>query len=153
VTKVKSFKIENKDSIHNVTGFIVDRLNTSAALYQMFGYIGDIMILNKKEKEILYYRDIDMNTIYDKNFDNEIVYFKITLDYGKEVEKLSDVARRLSQKGLEGNSTYIHPVIKTINFYHKTLEIMHLNEEQYLDFSGKNHHYNRIYRLLKSYCF
>ena len=130
---------------------IVRRINNSSAMYQMFGFIGDIFYYNLKEKQTLYYKDIPIN-YYNRNLEKHIIRFVITLEYGNEItHDVSKLGEKYSKIGSESKSTLIHPVIRIYSSENRLLEVVHLDEDLYAEFNKPMLYKDRIYRLLKSY--
>ena len=130
---------------------IVRRINNSSAMYQMFGFIGDIIYYNLKENQILYYKDTPIK-YFNRDLEKHIIRFVITLEYGNEItHDVSKIGQKYSEIGSESKSTLIHPVISIYSSENRLLEVVHLDEDLYAEFNKPLLYKDRIYRLLKSY--
>jgi hypothetical protein len=135
------------DDITCIVDKIIYRINNSSDLYQMFGYICDILILNTHESELVYFENMIDNTI-DTN--NNFYMFYIQLKYGASTNDIRELPTKKTSIGYESNASFIHPVI-VVKKNNILIEILHLDEDIFAEFTCKSIWYDRIVRLLKSY--
>jgi len=147
------FELNNDNSYVIFVDYILNRINMSSAIYQMFGYIGDMFYFNNQDKHVLYYHDIPINYYYNNNNNCEnFLRFVITLEYGDiHLYDIRKIGQKFSKLGSESKSSLLHPVIKIFNNSDQLIEIVHFDEDLYSDFTDKLAYKDRIIRLLKSY--
>ena len=147
----KRFRFNNIEDCNILTDFIINRINTSSDLYQMFDYIGDIFYYNIDNKEIYYYMNIPIN-MHKPSIIKNTIYFEITLQYGDKITNINSIGRKMSTIGSESKSILLHPVIKIFqSLPFQLLDIVHLDEDLFSEFIYIEKYHNKIYRLLKSY--
>lgn len=133
--------------INNIADKVIDRINNSSDIYQMFGYICDIIILNKEVNEIMYFENMLDNILDTKN---DFYIFYIYLKYGNFTNDIRELPTRKTSIGFESQATFLHPVI-IIKKNDIVIEIIHFDEDLFAEFRYKSQWYDRIVRLLKSY--
>jgi hypothetical protein len=148
----KEFDFNNIYDCNVLCEYIINRINTSSDLYQMFGVVSDIIYYNVKNKKITYFHNIPFNAHIPIQ-DNNHLFFVITLEYGdNKVTDIFKIGRKVSSIGTESNSTLIHPVIKIYNSYpYYLIDIIHFDEDLFAEFNDKNKYYNKLFRIIKSY--
>jgi pyruvate/2-oxoglutarate dehydrogenase complex dihydrolipoamide dehydrogenase (E3) component len=147
------FNLKTLDGIDALVNNIVNRLNTSPELYQMFGTLADIIYYNKESEESMYYKNMPLELIQSKHeiMPNNIIIFIIKLDYGNIVTDIIQIGKKKSNPGLESRSVLIHPIIEVTNKSNSPIDIMHLDEDLFVNFSNKEKYYDRIFKLIKSH--
>jgi hypothetical protein len=135
------------DDIMLISDKIIDRINNSSDMYQMFGYICDIIIFNTHESEIVYFENI-IDNIIDTN--NNFYMFYIKLQYGASTNDIRELPTQKTSIGYESNASFIHPVI-IVKKKNILIEVIHFDEDIFAEFTCKTIWYDRIVRLLKSY--
>lgn len=132
---------------------IIERINTSSDIYQMFGVLSDVFYYNISKKEILYCENIqsEYNIGYYKD---KIILFSLTLDYGHRETDMAILGIKLSSLGNESASTFLHPIIKIYQIENEEkilLDIVHFDEDLFAKFLSKSMYYDKLVRLLNSY--
>lgn len=167
----KTLKYINKQQLTNQ---IVKRINTSSALYQMFGELGDIFY--KDEENFYYIEQVPISYIFSKYNNiklpkNEI--FILTLEYNKEYETdLRELGLYTGGLGNENKSRLLHPVVRIFdNKDNKMLslkddffivnngyddfnfvdDIYHLDEDLLVNFKNDKKYYQRFIKILNAY--
>jgi len=151
--EITIFYLKNKNSYNNFIHNILDRINNSSELYQMFGVICDDIFLNVNRKEALYYKNNMHNSNILCGLDDYIIQFRITLEFGKTITDIPTIGAKLSKIGSESDSAYIHPVIKIFKYSHdetELIDVVHLDEDLFANFKGKQY-YEQLYRLFLGY--
>jgi hypothetical protein len=148
--EIKYFNINNVEDINILINFILDRLNTSSDIYQMYGFLGDIFLYNSKNKTLKYYSNINIvsNIINDYDYD---IRFILKLDYGDVITNILSFDKQFSSLGNENYSTFLHPIIKITDNKNNTIDIVHFIEDLYANFYDKKHYFDKFIRLFKSY--
>ena len=144
------FNINSDEDIHKFITHIMYRINTSSAIYQLYGVMGDIFYYNVKEKQLIYYGDVLVN-MRNYTFTDDIICFILTLEYGeRKIENIKELGRRISSVGFENKATLLHPVLKVYN--NKTMvDLVHFDEDLYANFTNPDMYYDKFYRTFKSY--
>jgi hypothetical protein len=145
------FKFENNDDCINLVDFIINRINTSSDLYQMFEYLSDILYYDLNEKKIEYYLNIPINCHVPKQKSNTL-FFQITLEYGDKITNILEIGSKKSNIGSESKSVLIHPVLRIFNSYPlQLIDVIHFDEDLFAEYTDINKYHDKLYRALKSY--
>ncbi|MFD2416827.1 NAD(P)-binding domain-containing protein [Amycolatopsis pigmentata] len=99
---------------------IIQRVNRTSALWQMFGFLADVVFLGP-DSSVRYAEEIPADYLHDAVARGEFgavrTYFAITLEYGADHDKVDpfDVtAGRTSQDDVSGlDGRYLHPVVRS----------------------------------------
>lgn len=155
--EVINYSLHN--DLNNLVECIMYNLNNSYSMYHMFGSIGDICYINTKDHYCLYYKKVPIDVFNKPNFDENIIYFVITLEYG--ILKMPSIQEhgtfpKLNHSlrttiGLENMGHLIHPVIHIYNNTHTLIDKVSFAENLFASFNDKSKYTDRIYRLFKSY--
>ena len=113
----KTYNIVNFSNIELLLNHILLKINTSSALYQMYGQLSDIFFFH--EEKFIYFNDVP------KNFHETIIipvpnriYFVLTLEYGKSIiTDINELGVRVTSLGYENKSTLLHLIINIKNKY------------------------------------
>lgn len=100
-----------------LTKAILNRVNTSSALWQQTGFLGDLATVSDRNKVIEYYEDIPIDYVHDSDFGQYDCYYTVTLEFGQAVmTKTPDpfaIARvHKDDAANSAQSAFIHPVIR-----------------------------------------
>ncbi|QBS46343.1 NAD(P)-binding domain-containing protein [Nocardia sp. CS682] len=107
-------------SAGEVGAAILERVNRTSALWQLFGFIGDVVTLSA-DGSARYWEELPVDFVADAvaaGFLGEVdTYLVITLEYGKDHDRLDpfDInARRIAQSDAEHalDGRYLHPVLR-----------------------------------------
>jgi thioredoxin reductase len=95
---------------------VITRVNRTSALWQLFGTMGDVIIISR-EGEARYYEEVPVDYVCDSDFGEEESYFLITLEYGPDHDRHDpfDVAvGRITQSNAVNaeKGRYLHPVVR-----------------------------------------
>jgi thioredoxin reductase len=95
---------------------VTRRVNETSALWQQFGFLGDVIRVAPGEP-VCYYEEMPVDYVHDGAFDPEDHVFLITLEYGADHDKVDpfDVhVNRVAQNDAENSmdSRYLHPVVR-----------------------------------------
>ncbi len=104
---------------------VIKRVNSTSALWQQFGFLGDLITIDETSKEANYYKELPVDYIADSGLTEGKTYFVLTLEYGPNHDKLDpfDVnVIRINQSATENtdDSHYLHPVLR----YYKNNEFV-----------------------------
>lgn len=101
-------------SERSVSKWIIDRANTTSALWQQPGFLGDVFVLNSDDTTITIYEELPVDYIHDRWGETGLNYFVLTLEYGeKKFENPFNVSR-IARGNVENSdrSNFLHPIIR-----------------------------------------
>lgn len=87
----RQFKMENVDDLHKMTEFFIKRISITDALYPLFGFLCDVLIVSDGQAELFYELPIDYVLENPMFTDKEIVTISLELAphrYEKNASKL-----------------------------------------------------------------
>jgi hypothetical protein len=159
--KVNKF---SSDSLENLAKHMLYKINISSPMYQMFGYMMDLIVYNPAKKEFTYINDIHREFLSTKAPDETLTYFTLSLEYStaenhwwlesrKTVRDISMLGVKVSSLGKESRSTLIHPVLRAFKDRpNKTMiDEIHFDEELYAKFFSKEDYLDKMIRSLKMF--
>jgi thioredoxin reductase len=97
---------------------VLERVNRSSALFQQFGFIGDLVTVDEKAGTARYYQEVPVDYVAAGDLGAATSYFVVTLDYGPDHDKYdpfdSTARQRISQSETEhaDEGHYLHPIIR-----------------------------------------
>jgi thioredoxin reductase len=97
---------------------VIERVNRSSALFQQFGFLGDLVVVDEQAGSARYYEQVPVDYVADSDFGTSASYFVVTLDYGPDHDKYdpfdSTARQRISQSETEhaDEGHYLHPVVR-----------------------------------------
>jgi thioredoxin reductase len=95
---------------------VVARVNQSSGLWQQFGVLGDVILVDR-DGEAQYYEEVPVDYIRESAFGAADSFFVITLDYGPDHDQFDpfDISvGRIAQSDAEraAQGRYLHPVVR-----------------------------------------
>ncbi|MCI0397577.1 MAG: NAD(P)-binding domain-containing protein [Chloroflexi bacterium] len=95
---------------------VTGRVNETSALWQQFGFLGDVIRVSPGEPAC-YYQEMPVDYVHDMVTGPEDQTFIITLEYGPEHDKVDPfdiTVGRVTQSDAENSidSRYLHPVVR-----------------------------------------
>jgi thioredoxin reductase len=87
------------------------RLNRSSALWQQFGFLHDVIVVDEDWDRATYYEEMPMAYIQASEIGDSSHYYTITLEFGKAEGDPFQIARR-PEPGKAEESVFLHPVIR-----------------------------------------
>jgi len=155
INYLKTYNIVNFSNIELLLNHILLKINTSSALYQMYGQLSDIFFF--QDEKFIYFNDVP------QNFHETIIipvpnriYFVLTLEYGKSIiTDINELGSRVTSLGYENKSTLLHLVINIYTTQHdlrifKTDEV-HFEEDLYAEFNLDFKYKEKIIRTIKMF--
>ena len=96
-------------------GTVIERVNKTSALWQQFGFLCDLILLEGQGNEARYFEEMPVDYVHDSEFGQHEHYYTVTLEYGPlhdEVDPFN--ISRITQTDVEQShlSKYLHPVIR-----------------------------------------
>lgn len=156
INYTKIYNIINFFKVDLLINHILFKINTSSALYQMYGELSDI-----------FYFDNNKNYIYinnvPKNFHQTTIlaianriYFVLTLEYGKNlITDMKSIGVKVSYVGFENKSPLLHLVINIFTVTNDLrmikLDEIHFDEDLYAEFILDNLYKDKILRTIKMF--
>lgn len=89
----------------------LERLNRSSALWQQFGYLHDVIVVDEGWDHAAYYEEMPLGYIQQSEIGESSHYYTITLEFGKVEGDPFSVARPTEPSKAE-ESVFLHPVIR-----------------------------------------
>jgi thioredoxin reductase len=153
------FLLNNKANYENLINVILSRINSSSDMYQMFSFIGDIILVDVNKKRGVYYKNIPL--IHKANLlgysekilqSTNLLMYVITLEYGtQKIENYLNFGDNSFGVGNEAKTTLIHPVIKLINPYNDLLiDVYYFSEDIFAEFKDPIFYYEKLKRVFHS---
>ncbi|KAH9504274.1 FAD-dependent oxidoreductase domain-containing protein 2, partial [Bulinus truncatus] len=104
--------------INQLINMITKRLNEGSGIYQMYGILGDVIIINRDDDTATYLQEIPMKLLHERFYEfcghNASEVIVLYLDYGWLTNDLSKFESVASEAHL---SYFLHPVL----YYYKQL--------------------------------
>ncbi len=98
-----------------ITDLVVEKINRSSALWQQFGFLGDILIINKETKAAKYLNALPVDYVHEFLCKEEEDYLIFTLEYGtRPFNPFSSDVERINRFDSDNanDSDFLHPVIR-----------------------------------------
>lgn len=94
---------------------VIERVNKTSALWQMFGFLGDLLIYEPEETN--YLEELPVDYVHRSTWGGHENYFLITLEYGPDhalVDPFDVDIARVAQDDAERafDAQYLHPVVR-----------------------------------------
>lgn len=95
---------------------VLARVNRTSALWQMFGFLADVIIVSP-DQGAAYYDEVPLDYVHQSDFGSAKSYFTVTLEYGPDHDRHDpfDVSvGRISQSDAmhSDKGRYLHPVVR-----------------------------------------
>jgi hypothetical protein len=142
------FTISTFEDLILFAKFILDRINNSSDLYQMFYYINDIFYFNIQSKNIVYYKNIKKNLELENDYN---LYFTLSLEFGPKVTNILEIGNPTTSIGTETNSVLIHPIIRIFTNQKVCIDVVHFDEDLFAEFHDASKYFYKLLRTLKPY--
>ncbi|MCV6637415.1 NAD(P)-binding domain-containing protein [Candidatus Albibeggiatoa sp. nov. NOAA] len=88
----------------------LQRINQSSALWQQFGFIGDLIVID--EGQARYYEELPLDYIHNTELGQNEHYYTVTLEFGQFTEEDPFHIERDTDPSWASKSPYLHPVIR-----------------------------------------
>jgi hypothetical protein len=99
----------------SLTETVIERVNRTSALWQLFGYMADVLICH--DNQAGYLQEVPVDYVHEGRWGQSDNYFLITLEYGPDhasVDPFDVSVVRVAQDdaGHASDAHYLHPVIR-----------------------------------------
>jgi len=156
---VSKFSTEGKDPLQPLVNHVIDKINNTSALYQMYGQICDLFYEDQQTNTIVYYNNVHMNKyLFDMDpLPPNTHVFMLSLEYGnkKHITDIYELGVRVSGLGNENDATLLHPVLrvfKEMEDDHKILvDAFHFDEDLFANFTFKDKYGEKLSRILRMF--
>lgn len=89
----------------------VERINRSSALWQQFGFLHDVIVVDEDWNRAVYYEEMPLSYVHESEIGEQSHYYTVTLEFGKvEGDPFSIV--RTAEPSKAEESVFLHPVIR-----------------------------------------
>lgn len=133
-----------------VADYIINKLNSSSALYQMYGQMCDLFYLDGND--IHYINDVTHLYHMSETYVPKGEYnFMILLEYGRrQVTEIIQLGKKLSGLGSEVNASLLRPVLRV--YKDKTIvDVIYFDEDLFANFIDKKLYLDKLRRALKMF--
>ena len=114
------------NTLKNLTDYIFERINTSSGMYQDFGFLCDIVVIN--DNDFIYYFEVPLKYIPNFKSINNKNYIIISLNYGGKLKHNFFKNIITTDPNNSHNSKFLHPII-TYYSNGKKNEVLHILED------------------------
>lgn len=94
---------------------VIERVNRSSALWQQFGFLGDVILIEQEEAVARYFEEVPMDYVRDGGLGEHDHYYAVTLEYGPD-HAFDDPFKvnRVERNDVENShqSNFLHPIIR-----------------------------------------
>lgn len=90
---------------------LLRRINRSSALWQQFGFLGDLVVVPPQGGAARYYEELPVDYIHNSSFGRESSYYVLTLEFGKVQGDPFNIPRLPVPEHAE-RSVFLHPVVR-----------------------------------------
>jgi thioredoxin reductase len=97
-------------TVDGVLEAVLARVNRSSALWQQFGFLGDVVVV-PGEGDAEYFEELPVDYVHDGALGRSAHYYVVTLEFGKIVGDPFAVERNPDPE-YASHSTFLHPVVR-----------------------------------------
>jgi thioredoxin reductase len=93
---------------------ILDRINRSSGLWQQFGYLCDLVVIDAQAREAVHYEEIPVDYVPELTGRDRCDYYTVTLEYGDDhgTDPFATVRIHKDDFTRADQSAFLHPVIR-----------------------------------------
>lgn len=124
-------------TVQGLTAAVLERVNGSSALWQQFGFLGDVIVV-PEEGDAEYIEQLPVDYVHDGALGRGQHYYVVTLEFGKIDGDPFAVERNPNPEFASG-STFLHPVVRRFRGSELLSEV-HLIEHLYADWAHPELH-------------
>ena len=119
----------------SLTEFVLNRLSRTSALWQLSGFLCDLMVL--RTDNAMVFEEVPVDLLRHGYFGSSILRISMTLEFGQPKGNVFSIVRDPRPK-MADKSTFLHPVIRVFNGKN-CLETLHLLEDLHADWTKEVH--------------
>jgi hypothetical protein len=98
-----------------LTDAVLRRVNRTSALWQQFGFLADVLVLDRDSAA--HFEEVPVDYVHDTDFAAGADCFLVTLEYGPDHDKVDPfdiTVRRVRQNNADEahDAAYLHPVVR-----------------------------------------
>ena len=151
----KKYDTKVFDTANTLVQHFVKRINTSSALYQMYGQMCDIFLYNRKDGSFLYYNNMTTLSLTTDTFPKgDTIYFLLKFEYGSRVTNIMQIGEGTpfpTNKGREIYSILLHPVLQVFTGDKKLIDEIHFSEDILANFTETSQYHDKFLRTIKMF--
>ena len=125
----------HKKDPRTLTKAVLQRVNRTSALWQQFGFICDLLVVDGEE--VRYFPEVPVDLAMSSRFGPTVERFLVTLEFGKVKGNLFEVERKPDPSHAE-ESTFLHPIVRRFCGKKKVQEL-HLLEDLHANWGKEEH--------------
>jgi hypothetical protein len=96
---------------------VIARVNRTSALWQLFGFLADVIVVDRAEANARYYEELPLDYVHESELAAATSYFTVSLEYGPNHDQHDPFDLRVGRIGQgdvdrTGDSRYLHPVVR-----------------------------------------
>lgn len=151
----KHWRHDHIDHNHEaVTDFVIERINRTAALWQQFGYLADVIVADEENDRFEYRYELPQDYIHDTMCKDVEDYFTVSLEFGKKYFMESPDIFKMERPRADDienahKSAFLHPVVRRYSKGEMISE-RHLNENLDSEWNWPEVHVDVLRNYLKA---
>jgi thioredoxin reductase len=98
-------------SPEGLTEAMIRRINKTSALWQQFGFLGDVFVLSPAGDRAVHYEELPVDYVHDTALGRNAHYYILTLEFGKITGDPFNILRH-PEPGRAAESAFLHPVLR-----------------------------------------
>lgn len=159
------FEMQEFINVGEMIDHVMLRINTSSALYQMYGQLVDFFYFDIEEKKLKYYLGVNKQFLLGNYFKLKTdLVFVVSLEYGDTtITDYKKMGLLESSIGNENKSTLLHPVLRVIEYDEKNglkhnnmrlekhpalVEEFHFDEDLFAEYGDRQKYRAKLDRCL-----
>lgn len=110
---------------HALTDAVIQQVNRTSALWQQFGFLADLIVVDEAETQAHYYETVPVDYVRTSAFSQNRHYYLITLEYGPNHDAADPFnVTRIARNDIERaeQSNFLHPVIRCFDGHNLVAE-------------------------------
>jgi thioredoxin reductase len=105
-----------------LTHLVIQRINRTSALWQQFGFLCDVLVVNAERRQAEYFEEMPVAFVSESAYGQHDHYYQVTLEYGPEHDDRDPFnVTRVERSDTDNarDSHFLHPVVR--RYSHGTL--------------------------------
>lgn len=120
---------------------VIERVNKTSALWQQFGFLCDLIIVDERKREARYYEELPVDYVRYSDFGSNDHYYMVTLEYGPDhlfVDPFNVQRVPRDRVDQATQSSALHPIIRRFKGS-GLVAVHHVIEDIAADWSDETH--------------